>query len=122
MWKYPYSRNLAHTPSSSSPDCMKLWKAIWGLDVPPRIRLFAWGSYARALPSAHRLGSRIPNFSIHCGICGALEETNVHALVECPLARRVWEGSAFMEWLEAKPFTSVQDLFNFSREHFDSGQ
>ena len=34
-----------------------------------------------------------------CEICGAIEESDIHALFLCPLATEVWVGSGFEEML-----------------------
>ncbi|KAJ8442464.1 hypothetical protein Cgig2_022347 [Carnegiea gigantea] len=58
------------------------WKAIWGLP------------------------HRIPNFSIRCNICGRFEESDMHALVECPLAGGIWESSKFASFFTNKSYVS----------------
>ena len=67
--------------------------------MPPRIRLFAWSLCVGALPSAYRLGSRIPSFSMCCSLCRALEETDDHALADYLLALLIWEGGHFGDGL-----------------------
>ncbi|KAJ8435872.1 LOW QUALITY PROTEIN: hypothetical protein Cgig2_028580 [Carnegiea gigantea] len=61
------------------------WKAIWGLNVPPRIK------FAGALPTASRLSRRIQSISMRCNVYGAAEDMDIHALFECPLALSIWE-------------------------------
>ncbi|KAJ8445113.1 hypothetical protein Cgig2_029485 [Carnegiea gigantea] len=39
------------------------------------------------------IAKRVPAFDMGCAICGASEDSDVHALLHCPLARTIWEGS-----------------------------
>ena len=105
---YHFIRQMCaqNAPSGSTYDLEKHWQALWEMDVPPRIRLFAWRVCVGALPSAYRLGSRIPSFSMCCSMCGASMETDVHALVDCPLASLIWKGSRFDNWIVEHVFTS----------------
>ncbi|KAJ8443695.1 hypothetical protein Cgig2_032318 [Carnegiea gigantea] len=85
-------------PSSSSDISKKRWRQLWALSVPPRIKLFAWRCCVGAIPSTHRLGSRLPNFSMRCLVCGAMEENALHALLECPLAQEGRDKLKDDEW------------------------
>ncbi|KAJ8420115.1 LOW QUALITY PROTEIN: hypothetical protein Cgig2_003589 [Carnegiea gigantea] len=107
---------VAHRAGSSGDD---KWKAIWGLCVPPRIKLFAWWSCIGALPTSSRLAHRIPNFSMRCNIIGRFEESDLHALVDCPIARAIWESSKFALFLADKAFASVWDLFFEMNENIE---
>ena len=75
------------------------WRLIWALDVPPRIKIFAWKVGVQALATKTNLATRIPTVDMRCDICGAVEESNVHILFLCPLAREIWSGSGFDEEL-----------------------
>ncbi|KAJ8425866.1 hypothetical protein Cgig2_028211 [Carnegiea gigantea] len=66
--------------SSSENRSSKMWKMLWALDAPPRIRL--------------NIAKRVPSFVMSCAICGATEESDVHVLLECPLAVVIWVGEA----------------------------
>lgn len=70
-----------------------VWKSLWVLEVPPRIRLFRWRLCSGILPTRLNIAHRVPVVDTKCVVCGACEESNVHALLECPLAIAIWEGS-----------------------------
>jgi len=80
-------------PSSSNGTCQQLWKTIWDLDVPPRIRIFGWKVVVGALATKVNIARRINNFSASCDICGHVEDSESHALFDCPLAVEVWQES-----------------------------
>ncbi|KAJ8439454.1 hypothetical protein Cgig2_008485 [Carnegiea gigantea] len=110
---------VAHRAGGSGDEIRSKWKAIWGLCVPPRIKLFAWWSCIGALPTSSRLAHRIPNFSMRCNIIGRFEESDLHALVDCPIARAIWESSKFALFLADKAFASVWDLFFEMNENIE---
>ena len=84
------------TPSSSGGLGQALWRRIWKMDVPPRIRLFGWRIGPGVLPTRSNFASRIPGFDMRCALCGHLEDNDVHALFECPMAVEIWKESSFV--------------------------
>ena len=48
---------------------------------------------------------------MQCAICGHYEETNVHALFECPLAEGVWEGTEFSSEIWTSKYRAPVDGF-----------
>ena len=80
------------------------------LDVPPRIKLFGWKVGAQALATKMNLASRIPAVDMRCEICGAVEESDVHVLFFCPLAREVSSCSGFDDVLRQEGGPSALDI------------
>ncbi|KAJ8433730.1 hypothetical protein Cgig2_019798 [Carnegiea gigantea] len=70
--------NTGSSPNSSK----ELWRKLWGLEV-----------CLGALPTECNIAKRVLDFNIGCAICGASEDSDVHALLHCPLARMIREGS-----------------------------
>lgn len=75
-------RNLEGTSHDKTP----LWKTIWSLDIPPRVRMFAWRLCHRALPTGDNIAKRISGIDTKCAICGHILEMDVHVLLWCLLA------------------------------------
>ncbi|KAJ8428778.1 hypothetical protein Cgig2_014386 [Carnegiea gigantea] len=69
------------------------WKSLWALEVPPRIRLFGWRLCSGILPIPLNIVHGVLIVDTKCAICGACEESDVHALLEWPLVIAIWEGS-----------------------------
>lgn len=109
-------RKRGEVPQSSTCTLRCGWKFIWSLAIPPRMRMFAWRVCAGALPSAARLAHRIPNFAMKCSVCGAMEETDMHTLFECPLASEVWLGIKFGRAISSANHKSVWDVLVWARE------
>ena len=86
-------------PSSSSGLGQALWKRVWRLNVPPRIRLFGWRLGIGVLPTRGNIASRILGYDMRCELCGHLEDHDVHALFECPMAVEIWKESSFAQSL-----------------------
>ena len=103
------SLKLLHRPSASSFDYEEGWKIIWKLDVPPRIKLFGWKVAVNALATRVNLSRRISSIGMRCEICGAIKESDIHALFLCPLEAEVWVGNGFEEMLRDGNVISPMD-------------
>ena len=67
-----------------------LWKKLWPLNIPPKVRIFAWKMCMNALPTFVNLQRRDVNLYDIFLTCGKEPESNFHVLVKCEVARRVW--------------------------------
>ncbi|KAJ8445873.1 LOW QUALITY PROTEIN: hypothetical protein Cgig2_000185 [Carnegiea gigantea] len=103
----------------SSFNCKELWKAIWGCSIPPRIKLFGWRACKGILHSALNISMRLPNFSMACSVCSHPEESDVHVILECPLANSIWEGVCFDMDLTATSFRTLLDCIDCARTRLD---
>ena len=68
----------------------KIWKRIWSINVPPRVGTFVWRACFYILPTKANLFHKKVLVDPLCSVCGQVDETTVHILWECPLARNVW--------------------------------
>ena len=84
-----------NNPSSSGGSGRSLWRKIWGLDVPNRIRLFGWRLSVGALPTRGNIARRIQGMDVRCPLCDFRVESEMHILFECPAAVEVWQCSPF---------------------------
>lgn len=69
----------------------EVWKMIWKLKVPPKIRVFWWRVIHEFLPARKILHGRHMEPIANCELCGADEETIRHVLCDCTIAREFWE-------------------------------
>lgn len=83
-------------PSSSySNNLNPLWKTIWKLKVPNKIRFFMWKIFSDALPTFVNLFKRNSSKTNLCMICKSKPETLPHLFCQCPWVRRLWFACPF---------------------------
>ncbi|KAJ8433977.1 hypothetical protein Cgig2_024682 [Carnegiea gigantea] len=96
---------------------------IWSLCLPPCIKPFAWRIYKRILPTNSNLARHMPSWNMNCPICGHHEESDMHALLECPLAVQVWGGSQLNCGILDSKFRNMEDcIASASMMNFDVGK
>ena len=69
-----------------------LWKMIWKLNYPNKIKQFMWRSCRNIHPKKHQLKSRGISIEDCCDQCD-LSESSGHILWGCKLASKVWSES-----------------------------
>ncbi|XP_074303197.1 uncharacterized protein LOC141637622 [Silene latifolia] len=85
----------------------RVWKFIWGLNVPPKLIHFIWRACSGVLAVKSNLFRRHCCPDDICPSCGVDSETVLHALYLCPSIRQYWEASGFEELLSNTATTSV---------------
>ncbi|KAA3467043.1 reverse transcriptase [Gossypium australe] len=65
------------------------WRNIWKLQTLPKIRIFCWRIGHEILPTYKKIAAIRKEFKTDCPRCGAGEETLLHALKDCPIAREI---------------------------------
>ena len=83
-------RNLL--PSSSSGGGNKqIWKGIWNLQVPHKVKHLMWRAANKALPTLHNLWHRKVVTLTYCPYCKSDGEDTIHALWSCRRLFVIWE-------------------------------
>lgn len=102
-----YYKYLTHHDTNYS---SRIWKSLWKLEVPGKVRNFLWRAATNVLPTAENLVQRRVDIMPTCSLCHACSEIVTHALLECGFAKSCWMSSAigflghyssFLEWLES---------------------
>jgi ribonuclease HI len=80
-----YQLAISSENSSTGP-----WKRIWALNIPPKLKVFAWTvAHGRLLTNVQRYTRHLcPNPC--CQFCPGNAETMLHLLRDCCFARKVW--------------------------------
>lgn len=104
---------------SSSSLVHKPWRALWRCNIPSRIKMFGWRACVGSLPTALNISSRIPGFSMAYGVCGHPEEMDTHALLECPIALPIWEGSGLDPNLWTTKYCTIGDCIIKVSDHLE---
>ena len=76
--------------SSNSEELKGMWRRIWKLKIPGKVRHFLWRACNETLPTSQNLQRRKIMVDPRCRICDGEVETTTHILWECPLANSVW--------------------------------
>ena len=69
-----------------------LWRLVWSLNCPNKLKQFMWHSCRNILPTKHRLKSRGVDIEVGCDYCGQCESVE-HVLWGCKFAADVWGES-----------------------------
>ncbi|XP_044342365.1 uncharacterized protein [Triticum aestivum] len=75
---------------SSTIEENKLWKKLWNLSIPPKVKTFWWRVIKGFMPVKAISKKRHIEKLSNCVECGANEDTIFHALIECSYARVFW--------------------------------
>jgi hypothetical protein len=76
--------------SSSKEANRRVWKKLWQLRIPNKVKIHLWRACMDALPSRQCLSRRHLISDPLCPVCQSDSETVTHALWACPHARNVW--------------------------------
>ena len=79
--------------SSTSSAYMKIWKVLWNLKIPNKIKVFGWRACADILPTRVNLVRRRVLTDDKCPICLRELENIIHVLWECAVVQDIWAGS-----------------------------
>lgn len=77
-------------PSSSYNLPPTIWKLIWRLKVPPRVKHFLWRALRNALATKENLFSRKCARNPLCDYCGTEVESIEHIFFRCEWTNEVW--------------------------------
>ncbi|XP_030930729.1 uncharacterized protein LOC115956517 [Quercus lobata] len=70
-----------HGESSLGDVCASLWKRMWHLNIPGKIRIFAWRLCMNAIPTLTNLFKKGIQMDVTCPICKKDPETVEHAII-----------------------------------------
>lgn len=90
--KVSWPRTSSKGASTVAGDQEPIWRKVWKLNMPPKVRVFCWRLIHGFIPAGavlHR--QHIETMSI-CDCCGAREESILHALTGCTYVRLFWEA------------------------------
>ncbi|CAL2254324.1 unnamed protein product [Prunus armeniaca] len=96
---------------SSTQDGTSLWKKLWNLQVPNKIKFFLWRCIWGFLPSKQNLyHRRILNSPIH-PCCGKKVESVIHAIWACNEVKAIWSLSPWSANRHEWRITSFKELW-----------
>nr|POE50682.1 putative ribonuclease h protein [Quercus suber] len=93
-----------------------LWKMIWGLSVPRKVRNFLWRACQNALPVKYNLKRRHILTEDTCEACKMEVEDIYHSLWECNQLTQLWGSIPSFSFRHLKTFSSIQEVLMFTYE------
>jgi hypothetical protein len=66
-----------------------VWRKLWKLPVPPKVRIFLWKLIKNGLPTIANRCFRHLSADGACELCRHNNEDGFHAVMECPHAKRL---------------------------------
>lgn len=85
---YKLARNMLRPWDENNND--SIWKRLWRVKVPAKVKTFLWRTLANCLPTLNNLQTKKNHVCVTCPLCGLEEETADHCLIHCIFARACW--------------------------------
>ena len=106
---------LAHP--QAPPICdKKVWKAIWKMQVPPKVKNFIWQACRNVLPTKQALMRRKIIADPICERCKLVVEDVEHALWSCPELDVVWADRVLWDFKHEIGFSGVKEMLSWMVE------
>lgn len=71
-----------------------VWKALWSLNLPERIKVFLWKCAKDILSVKPQLSAHLHQIPPLCPLCNTADESLEHLFIYYPVSARVWETSS----------------------------
>ncbi|KAL6269566.1 hypothetical protein ACE6H2_026477 [Prunus campanulata] len=88
-----------------------MWKQVWRLRVPNKVKLFLWRALQNALPCRWALTFRHIGDDSCCPRCHGSQETIIHVLWGCREVKRIWNLSFLTEVINIWHEPTFADLW-----------
>ena len=85
--------NISREECSDGSGMKQLWKSIWNLKLPNKIRSFAWRACREALATKSNLKKRQITKDDICTQCRMEAETSLHLFWFCDMAKDMWSNN-----------------------------
>ncbi|XP_024172036.1 uncharacterized protein LOC112178052 [Rosa chinensis] len=66
------------------------WKAIWGANIPPKVRVFVWRLLKGILPTRAGLSHKVSLPDDHCVFCNQSIDDGLHVFRDCDVTSYFW--------------------------------
>ena len=97
--------------SCSSPsELRRVWKGLWGMNIPNKVKQFAWRACRNILATKENLCKRNITKDGLCDYCGAHAETINHLFWHCVHAKDIWSSSKLSLPFEVLPSWDFMEL------------
>uniref|UniRef100_A0A7N2N3A5 Reverse transcriptase zinc-binding domain-containing protein n=1 Tax=Quercus lobata TaxID=97700 RepID=A0A7N2N3A5_QUELO len=98
-------------PGQSNPTANNgLWKKLWSLDIPNKVKHFLWRASCESLPTKKNLFKRKIAHNDRCKICNGETEDTIHALWDCFVLKEIWWEMDICRSNLSTRFTCFRDI------------
>ena len=104
-------------PSSSNGEDSKVWRSIWKIRAPPKVRHFMWRAARDPLPLKQNLARWKIALDETCSLCDKQQESVMHVLWVCDQAKDVWKSVPSFSRLYQTGYRSFFDLLEAVLDH-----
>ena len=91
----------------------QVWKKIWQLQLPPKVKNFLWRVCRNVLPTKQPLLKRKVTAGPICERCRSAVKESVHAIWSCPELGEVWGVGEEWCFRSNVEFTDVKELLSW---------
>ncbi|XP_075473945.1 uncharacterized protein LOC142505003 [Primulina tabacum] len=106
---YKSARGFYDSPAScSSLQLKSLWKFLWALSIPPKVRIFCWRVAHNIIPTERNLLNHHVSVLDMCPLCHSNGDSTCHALFSCPIIKPCWKGTRF--WMALKQVCHLETI------------
>ena len=78
------------TLTSDNSNMRKFWKYLWSINIPHKVKHFAWGACKEILPTKENLKRRKVIENSECDNCLTHEESTGHLFWSCSRSQEIW--------------------------------
>jgi hypothetical protein len=89
-WEHQHGLKLRRTSAYGSSSNLPVWKTLWSLHVPAKVKIHCWRSLLGAIPCNGVLANWHMQPSLQCQLCKADFESIRHALFQCWRVKEIW--------------------------------
>ncbi|XP_019159671.1 PREDICTED: uncharacterized protein LOC109156272 [Ipomoea nil] len=75
-----------------------IWKGLWRLKIPPKVKCFFWNLCTMCLPTKDALVIKRVQCDPICVMCGRANESSIHLFANCDFAHACW-NHLNAEWI-----------------------
>ena len=101
-----------NTGCSDPPKMHGVWRGVWSLNMPNKIKHFVWKACNGILPTKESLFRRKITDSNTCEDCGRQAETTMHVLCFCSRGTEAWKESKLAMPCNIQESWSFVDTFS----------
>jgi hypothetical protein len=98
-WEFQHGRKLRRTSGFGTSSTLPIWKTVWSLNVPAKIKIHLWRSLLGAIPCNGVLANRHMRPSSQCTLCQSDCESIRHAYFLCPRVTEIWRKLGLWEFI-----------------------